>query len=197
MTTAVFYPAGTAHGGVDYRAPQRLRILNYAGPTQGNQVRVQVGRTSCGWWTAPIFRRITCGTTVWDDGVVAQQVTGDLVAGLLPSASFSRATTAADTRAGIVRIAITAPESPTLCAPWLQCANVAYDQQGRYRGVLLVAVDTGLPLSFRSTITRHGHTFTFQRVTFSYHRLARIVLPAGRHVRCAAAVSGQWCLARR
>jgi hypothetical protein len=198
MTVAVSYPAGTAHSGIFYRAPQHLRLLNPSGPKQGQYVRVQVRRTACDWWTGRKFHRIFCRGNLWDDGFIAQQVTSALLGGLLPQATFVRATTASDRQRGIVRIAISAPESPPLCAPWLACPNAAYNPHGRYRAVLLVAVSGGLPLSFSSAIALQGHTRTFQRVTFSYHRLAPITLPAGRHIRCpSSATSGQWCLARR
>jgi hypothetical protein len=195
MTTTVFYPAGTARGGIAYRAPQHLRLSSYAGPGQGQQVRVQVRRTACQWRTT--FRRVVCGSALWDDGFVAQQATYRLLAGLLPRATFTRATTAADGRAGMVRITISAPEAPPLCAPWQRCPGTRYDPHGRYLGILLVSASNGLPLSFGSAVTVRGRTFAFQRVSFSYARLAPIRLPAGRHIACTSSTPGQWCLVRK
>lgn len=199
MTEHVSFPGrGTYPSSIAYRAPQRLRTVALQ-EAPGFEIRVQVRRTLCQWSTGPTAHRIFCGSAQWDDGAVAQRVTTELLAALLPRAKFTRSTTAADNRAGIVRITIAAPEAPRLCPPRSICSSggSAYNPHGRYHAVLLVRAQGGLPISFESTITAGGRTFTFQRVTFSYRRLAPIILPAGRHIRCPWwAASGQWCLAR-
>jgi hypothetical protein len=196
MTERVFFPRrGTYSTSIAYRAPQRLRTINLQS-VPGFEIRVQVRRTFCQWSTGPTAHRIFCGSAPWDDGVVAQKVTTELLAALLPRATFTRSTMAADSRAGVVRIAIAAPEAPRLCPPRSICSVPGYNPHGRYSAVLLVTARGGLPVSFESRITESGHTSTFQRVTFSYHHLRPITLPAGRHIHCPRAAPGQWCLKR-